>query len=186
MTTTTRELVRDGVPGREAMAPSQPVMPSDGRVRQVEGVKSTLAIAGHPIHPMLVPFPIALLSSALATDLAYAATKRPFWAMSSLWLTRAGAVSALVAGVVGATDFLTIGKARSKPDGWIHGGGNLMALSLALVSHRLRSRDVAGAVVPGGLTLSALIAGILTVTGWFGGELAYRYGIGVVGEKRES
>lgn len=145
------------------------------------GTPSTAAVRGHPIHPMLVPFPIALLSSALVTDLAYWATRRSFWAVASLWLTRAGWLTGMVAAVAGATDFFTIGKARRESAGRIHAAGNAAALGLATLSVAVRSRGPTRAVVPGGVALSALIALILTVTGWFGGELSYRHGIGMVG-----
>ena len=150
------------------------------------GTPSTAAVAGHPIHPMIVPFPIALLSSALLTDLAYWATGRPFWALASLWLTRAGWLTGLAAAAVGATDFFTIPRARAQGAGRIHAAGNVIALGLATLSVAVRSRRPTSAVVPAGVALSALIASILGVTGWFGGELSYRHGIGVVGRDRDA
>ncbi len=153
------------------------------RTHQVEGVESTAAIAGHPLHPMFVAFPIGLLSSAIATDVAYAVTGRRFWAMASKWLVSGGLLSGLWAAIFGATDFLTISRARSHPAGWIHAGGNVLAVALTAVSAGLRMRNPEGAVRPAGLVLSALVGTILTVTGWFGGELSYRHGIGVVGHE---
>jgi uncharacterized membrane protein len=143
--------------------------------------ESRAAIRGHPVHPMVVPFPIALLSSAFVADLAFWATRRPFWAQASSWLTRAGAATGVLAAVAGATDFLSIRKAREHQAGRIHAVGNGLALLLATWSAVMRSRSATKAVLPRGLIVSGLIAAILSVTGWFGGELSYRHGIGVSG-----
>ena len=56
------------------------------------GVPSTAAVAGHPIHPMLVVFPISFLVAVLASDLAFWGTNDPFWARASNWLLGAGVV----------------------------------------------------------------------------------------------
>lgn len=144
-----------------------------------KGVRSTAAIRGYPIHPMLVPFPIAFLTGALATDLVFASTGEPFWANFSLWLVGAGLVMAGVAAVAGLTDFLTIPRARG-PTGWIYLFGNAAALAIALVSLTFRIGSPADAVLPSGLILSIVTVGILLVTGWMGGELAYRFKIGMI------
>ncbi|MBX6368656.1 MAG: hypothetical protein IRZ04_11785, partial [Rhodospirillales bacterium] len=62
---------------------------------------SRAAIAGHPIHPMLVPFPIAFLVGALVVDLAFASTGDPFWARAGFWLLLAGIVTGAAAAVFG-------------------------------------------------------------------------------------
>ena len=144
------------------------------------GVPSTAAVAGHPIHPMLIPLPIAFLSGALATDLAYARTRDRFWARASHALTGAGIASGLLAAPFGFIDFAARREVREHPEAWIHGLGNAAALGLAAISFRLRSEDPEGSVVPAGLALSAGVAALLTVTGWLGGELSYRHGIGMV------
>ncbi len=145
-----------------------------------EGVPSTAAIAGHPIHPMLIPLPIAFLSAALATDLAYSRTRDRFWARASRALTGAGVASGLLAAPFGVIDFAAREEVREHPEAWIHGVGNAAALGLAALSFRVRSKDPERSVVPTGLALSTAIAGLLTVTGWLGGELSYRHRIGMV------
>lgn len=144
------------------------------------GVPSTAAIAGHPIHPMLIPFPIAFLVGALVTDVAYLWVEDVFWARVSFWLIAAGLVTGALAAVFGLTDFTTIDRARDHTAGWIHFLGNLVALILALVNFLIRLDDPVAGILPSGLILSVLIASILVVTGWYGGELSYRYKIGVV------
>ncbi len=144
------------------------------------GVRSRAAIAGHPIHPMLVPFPIAFLVATFASDLNFWCTGDAFWARASLWLAGAGLVTGLAAAVTDPIDFLSIQRAREGTAGWIHFLGNAVVLLLTLwnVLHRLG--DPASGVLPLGVILSGIVALILFVTGWMGGELAYRTKIGQI------
>jgi FtsP/CotA-like multicopper oxidase with cupredoxin domain/uncharacterized membrane protein len=161
--------------------------PGDGReLEHTRGVPATAAISGHPLHPALIPFPIAFLVGALGTDLGVWATGEPFWARAGLWLTGAGAWLGLLAAIPGLVDFATIDRARVHRIGWVHALGNGAVLALAMVSWLLRLGDPEDAVLPWGLVLSALTAGLLTVTGWLGGELAYRHMIGVTGHGHPS
>ncbi|MCL4294473.1 MAG: DUF2231 domain-containing protein [Anaerolineae bacterium] len=150
-----------------------------------QGVSSTAAIAGHPIHPILVPFPIAFFIGVLATDLGYWWTADPFWARASLWLAGAALATGLLAAIFGLVDFLTIGRAREHSAGWIHLFGNAIALILALANLGVRWSDPVAATLPWGLSLSAIVGAILIVTGWLGGELVYRHMIGVTGHGGE-
>src|SRR4051812_23088531 len=100
--------------------------------------ESTAAIMGHPLHPMLVPFPIAFLTGALASDLAFVVTSDPFWAQASWWLIAAGLVMGAVAAIAGLVDFLTVAHARSLIAAWLHFGGNGLALLLGLWNLLLR------------------------------------------------
>lgn len=147
-----------------------------------EPAPSTAAIRGHPIHPMLVPFPIAFLIAAFATDLALWATGDPSWASASVWLLGAGFVTGLLAAGAGLIDFVTVHRVRHKTVGWVHALGNATALVIAGINWAQRLADTAGAVVPWGVAMSLLVVAILGVTGWAGGELAYRYRVGVMRE----
>jgi len=144
------------------------------------GAPSTAAIFGHPLHPVLVAFPIAFLSGVVLTDFAFWRTADPFWARASLWLVAAGVVTGLLAAVLGFIDFVTIRRVRSHLAGWLHLLGNLIAVGLSAISWFLRARDMVGAVLPTGFVLSLVVGGILLMTGYLGGELAFRYLIGVV------
>ncbi|MDQ3881136.1 MAG: DUF2231 domain-containing protein [Chloroflexota bacterium] len=146
-------------------------------------VRSTASIAGHPIHPMLVPLPIGLLSAAFASDLAYVWSGDRFWARASRWLTAGGVLTGASAALFGITDFVTLRRPREHVEGWLHGAGNALVLALGLASLRLRLADGDRAVVPWGVMLSGLSAMILTVTGWLGGELSYRYKVGVIDDR---
>lgn len=148
------------------------------------GIKSTASIAGHPIHPMLVPFPIAFLVGLLLTDIGFQMTADPFWARASVWLAGAGLATGLLAAVFGLIDFATIRRARQHPAGWIHAVGNVLAMLVTAINLGLRLGDIS-TVPHGGLILSAVTTTILVVTGWYGGELAYRHLIGAIGHKRK-
>lgn len=153
--------------------------------RHTRGVRSTVSIGGHPIHPMLVPFPIAFLVGAFVTDIAFWGTADSFWARASLWLIGAGFVMGALAAVVGLAEFVTIARAREHMDGWIHFLGNALVLLLAIANLFLRLDDPVAGVLPSGIILSGVTAVLLGVTGWYGGELAYRHKIGVVGHDED-
>jgi len=144
------------------------------------GLRSQVRLGGHPVHPMLIPFPIAFLVGAFAIDLVYWATRDQFWAMMSAWLIAAGFVMGVVAAVAGLTDFLFIRRVRALSAAWIHFIGNAAVLGLSLWNGALRMDNAAQAVLPTGLILSAAVTALLLVTGWYGGELAYRHKIGAI------
>lgn len=145
-----------------------------------ENPKSTAQIGGHPIHPMLVVFPIAFLLATLACDLVYLSNGRDDWAEAAMWLVGAGVVTALIAALAGFADFFGDARIRELKDAWRHMGGNLVAVTLAAVNWAIRYVEGAeAAVAPWGVTLSVAVALILGYTGWKGGELAYRHRVGV-------
>ncbi|HEX8383864.1 MAG TPA: DUF2231 domain-containing protein [Sphingomonas sp.] len=156
--------------------------PVDGdRGHPLRGVPSTAAIGGHPIHPMVVPYPIAFLTGAVASDLAARSTEDPFWARMSKWMLGAGIVTGLAAGAVGAVDYFTIKRAREKKTGKLHAYGNPLALGLAGASLFARRGDDDAAPSDTALALSAATAGMVMLTGWAGAELSYRHMVGVIG-----
>jgi uncharacterized membrane protein len=145
-----------------------------------DSVPSTAAINGHPIHPMMVGFPIAFFSGALLTDIMYAVRSDLFWAQCSYWLLGAGVVMGLVAALFGIADFFGDERVRNLAVAKLHFAGNALLIGLAAYNVSLRLDDPAAAIVPLGLGLSVAGVAILTVTGWLGGEMAYRHRVGVV------
>lgn len=148
---------------------------------ELDNPKSTARIGGHPIHPMLIPFPIAFLVAALVSDLVFWAVRDAFWASVSLYLLGAGIVMALLAALAGFTDFIGDRRIRSLSHAWQHMVGNLLAVAIAVVNFFVRLDDPATAILPVGLILSAVVALILVFTGWRGGDLVYKHRVGVPG-----
>ncbi|WP_407181377.1 DUF2231 domain-containing protein [Bradyrhizobium sp. STM 3562] len=143
-------------------------------------LRPTLQIAGHPIHPMLVPFPIVCFIGALLTDIAYALTAEIMWADFSAWLLLAGLIMGVLAGIAGLTDFLGNRMIRAQKPAWPHMLGNLLVLIIAFFNTLVHTRDAWTSVVPTGLILSAITVLILPITGWLGWSMVYRHGVGAV------
>jgi uncharacterized membrane protein len=141
-------------------------------------LRSTAQIAGHPIHPMLVPFPIVCFIGTLVTDIAYWRTAQMMWADFSAWLLVIGLVMGALAAIAGLIDFLSNRLIRAQAPAWPHMVGNIVMMLLALLNAFVHTRDAWTSVVPVGLILSLLVVLILPVTGWLGGALVYRHGVG--------
>jgi uncharacterized membrane protein len=158
-----------------------PLIESDEKEYRDSGVPSTVAIAGHPLHPLLVTFPIAFLTAVLATDLAYWFTGDAFWARASVWLIGAGIVTGIIAALTGMMDFLKIDRVRQHSAGWFHMVGNVAVLALSLINLGLRWGNSTGAILPTGIIISLIVATLLGLTGWYGAELIYRHKVAVIG-----
>jgi uncharacterized membrane protein len=141
---------------------------------------ATVRIAPHPIHPMLVPFPIVCFVGALVTDLTYWKTAEMMWADFSAWLLFAGLVMGALAALAGLIDFLGDRLVRESATAWFHMAGNAVVLVLALFNAFVHSRDAWTSVVPTGLILSALTVAVMLFTGWMGWAMVYRDRVGVV------
>jgi uncharacterized membrane protein len=154
-------------------------MPSEDLPSGSPFPRSTAKIAGHPLHPLLVPVPIACFVGTLLTDIVYWRTANMLWADMSAWLLSAGLLVSVLAVIAGMVDFFGDRRIRALHTAWAHGLGNGVALLLEIVNAFVHSRDAYSSVVPTGLVLSAVSVAILGVTAWFGGELVYRHGVGV-------
>src|SRR3954465_1416099 len=104
---------------------TEPLMPATNP-------QSTAQIAGHPIHPMLIPFPIAFLVGTLVTDLIFWRPGNPGWATASLYLLGAALIMAALAAVAGLTDFLGDERIRNLSAAWHHMLGNVAAVLMTL------------------------------------------------------
>lgn len=134
---------------------------------------------GHPIHPMLIVFPLGLLGTSLVFDILHLATGGEHWALVSYYMIAAGILSGLLAAPFGLVDWLGLpGGTRAKRIGLLHGGGNVVVLVLFALSWFLR-RDLPAS--PGGLEIGLSVVAVLLalVSGWLGGELVDRLGVGV-------
>jgi uncharacterized membrane protein len=128
--------------------------------------KSTVSIAGHPIHPMLIPFPIAFFVSTFVCDLAYWQTSTAAWATAATWLLGAGLIMAALAAVAGFADVLGEPRIRALNDVWWHAGGNIIVVLIELYNFFARYSEGTSAIVPKGIVLSLVVVCILLFTGW--------------------
>src|SRR6185312_10872467 len=119
--------------------------------------RSTAQIAGHPIHPMLVPFPIAFFVSAFLVNLAYWVTGGGGWARASLWLLGAGVVMALTAAVFGLTDFLASREIRSLNAAVQHMIGNVLAVLISLANFIYQLTGGPSVILPWGLVMALVV-----------------------------
>ncbi|RUO33238.1 DUF2231 domain-containing protein [Aliidiomarina soli] len=143
-------------------------------------IESRAALRGHPMHPVLIHFPIAALVMLLGSDIAYVWTEDYFWARAGLWLATIGTGFGALSGVAGAIDLFTVGPIRRLVTAWAHGILAVMLLSLAAFNLMLRWGDDPGALImPWGLYISGLTALLINATGVLGGHLVYEYGVGV-------
>jgi uncharacterized membrane protein len=137
-------------------------------------------LLGHPIHPMLVVFPLGLLATAVAFDIVAMAKSDYSWFGISYWMIAAGIIGGLLAAVFGLIDWLAIPSAtRAKRIGLLHGGTNVLVTLLFIVSWFIRSGSDAHVATTFALVCSFAGVGLALVGGWLGGELVDRLGIGV-------
>jgi uncharacterized membrane protein len=128
---------------------------------------------------MLIVFPLGLLATAVIFDVIHSVVERPATATVSYWMIAAGIISGLVAAPFGWIDWFYIPRgSRAKSVGLWHGLGNLLVVLLFVGSWLLR-RDNPEQPDTLALVLSFSGAGLALVTGWLGGELVDRLGIGV-------
>lgn len=158
-----------------------PLIESDEADYRDSGVTSTVAIAGHPFHPLIVTFPIAFLVGVAGTDLIYWWTRDPFWAKGSFWLLVGGLAAGVLAAASGIADFLKIERVRKRKAGWAHMLLNVGALGLSIINLLIRLNDPAGKIVYLGLAISVIVATLLGFSGWYGAELVYRHKVAVIG-----
>ena len=158
-----------------------PILESHDTEYRDAGITSSVAIAGHPIHPAIVLFPIAFLVGAAGTDIGYWLTRDPFWARASLWLIGVGFAAGILAAITGFSEFFKVKRVRERSAGWLHMGGNVAVMVLSLINLLLRQGNPAEPIVYTGLAISVVVATLLGITGWYGGELSFRHKIGVIG-----
>ncbi|MCQ4326888.1 hypothetical protein CXK94_09770 [Stutzerimonas stutzeri] len=146
-----------------------------------ESINSNAAIAGHPLHPMMIHFPVAALLGLVPVDLAHLWTLDAFWWRAGLWLAGVGAIGGWVASIAGLIDLLTVPQIRRKVTAWCHAILAVMMLSLASLNWLLRYQGLANgdSDVMWGLYLSLLTAVLIALAAFLGGRLVYEHAVGV-------
>jgi uncharacterized membrane protein len=142
-------------------------------------MESRVKFLGHPVHPMLIVFPLGLLATAVVFDIIYLVSNAPHWTRSAYYMIAAGVIGGLAAAIPGAVDWWAIPRGtRARRIGLLHGVGNVIVLALFILSWFLRRPTPA--TPPTEAIVAGLIGlGIAAVTGWLGGELVDRLGVGV-------
>jgi uncharacterized membrane protein len=142
-------------------------------------MESKARVLGHPVHPMLIVFPLGLLATSFFFDLIRLAGGGEGFSRSAFFMIAAGVIGGLVAAVFGFVDWLAIPKAtRARRVGALHGIGNVVVSVLFILSWAMRYADP-GAVKGSAIVVSAIGVALALVTGWLGGELVDRLGVGV-------
>jgi uncharacterized membrane protein len=142
-------------------------------------MESRARLFGHPIHQMLIVLPLGVLAMSLIFDLIAIATDRPHLHAAAFSMIAAGVLSGLAAAVFGFIDFLGIPRGtRAKRIGTMHGIGNVIVVALFAASWFVR-RDRPSDPATIAILLSAAAAALAGVTGWLGGELVNRLGVGI-------
>lgn len=144
---------------------------------------SPASIGGHPIHPMLIPFPIALWVFSLVADGIYLWRWNPVWHdWIAFYTLLGGTIGAAAAAVPGFIDWLSLKQSDVvKIANW-HARLNVIALLVFAASLFLRTTNGAGLVsgsytIPIALSVVGVI--LITISGWLGGELVFRHGVAV-------
>ena len=151
-------------------------------------MESRAKVLGHPIHQMLIPFPFGLLATAALFDIIYLFVSDPSTANTlatvSFWMMAAGIIGGLVAAPFGLIDYLAIPTGtRAKSVGLLHGVGNLFVLILFALSWWMRYNtpvtETAHRPTTAAIVCSLVAFALAGATGWLGGELVDRLGVGV-------
>lgn len=142
-------------------------------------MESRVKLLGHPVHPMLIVFPLGLLATAVAFEIVGLASGDAEWFRISFWMIAAGIIGGLLSAIFGLVDWLAIPSGtRAKRIGLWHGGGNVIVTVLFIISWFLRRPAPENPEVSA-LVLSFIAVALALVTGWLGGELVDRLGVGV-------
>ena len=144
---------------------------------------SKASIAGHPVHPMLIPFPLALWTTSFVVDVLFYIRRGATLPIIAKFLLAAGCVGAVAAAVPGIIDWLSIKHPPTKRIANWHARLNIIALLIFAASLYLRMKAGGAALVNYGLKIPFLLslAGVIliAISGWLGGALAFEHGVGV-------
>jgi uncharacterized membrane protein len=152
-------------------------------------MRSKFAVAGHPIHPMLVAIPVGLFAWALISDIVYMATdKDHMWYDIAFWTGIAAWISALVAALPGLGDYLAVAlRTDAAMMATAHMVLNVTVVALYFIAMLLMLDDgaLAGGRLSAVIALHAIGVGLLLLSGWLGGEMVFRHHLGMIPDSGE-
>ena len=144
---------------------------------------SKASIAGHPVHPMIIPFPLALWTTSFVVDLLFYFTRGATLVLISKFLLAAGCIGAVAAAIPGIIDWTSIKHPEVKRIANWHARLNVIALLIFAASLYLRMRSGGASLVSYGLKIPFLLSLVgvilISISGWLGGKLSFEYGVGV-------
>jgi uncharacterized membrane protein len=143
-------------------------------------MQSHAKLLGHSIHQQLIVFPLGLLATAVVFDVLRLITENNAFAVASYYMIAAGVASGLLAALFGAIDYVAIpARTRAKRVAAVHGTGNVLVVALFAVSWLVRADDPNHVPSTIAFITAVLGGGLAAITGWLGGELVDRLGVGV-------
>jgi uncharacterized membrane protein len=143
-------------------------------------MRTPASIAGHPIHPMVVPIAIGCFIFSFAADLICLATGNANpWNLLAYYTMIGGILGALAAAVPGLVDLLSLPPGPIKKTALTHMGINLTVVALYICNAWLRHGDPQDLKIPMLLSFVAIV--MLVISGWLGGKMVYEGGVGVTG-----
>jgi len=145
-----------------------------------EAMEARVKLLGHPLHQMLIVLPLGILAGAVIFDVIHLLAGGAQWALIAYWLIPVGVVGALLAALFGLADWTRIPRGtRAKRVGAVHGVGNVGVVVLFAASWLLRRGPGIGDPGTPAILLAFAGGGLSLLTGWLGGELVNRMGVGV-------
>lgn len=143
-------------------------------------MRTPASIAGHPIHPMVVPIAIGGFLLSFVFDIVCLATgSMDPWSIVAFYTMIGGIVGALIAAVFGFTDLISLPRGYTRNIGLTHMGLNLTIVVLYIINAWMRHANPESLSVPMILSLIAIV--LLVISGWLGGKMVYEAGVAVTG-----
>ena len=142
-------------------------------------MRSRAHFKSHPIHPMLIPFPLALFTSTLIFDIVFVLFNNENLALTAYYIQVAGVVFALAAAIPGIIDFIYTVPPNSsaKKRAGKHGVINSIAVIIFLITWFYKRGEAPSTYIFIAAELFGVV--LLAIAGWMGGTLVYRNQIGV-------
>lgn len=145
-------------------------------------MENTARVSDHPIHPMLIPFPVGLFVTSFIFDIVYTITDDLRFYQVSYYMILAGIIGGLIAAIPGLIDYFSMRMSRdARNTATTHMVLNLIIVGLFLVNLFIRydNNALAGTPLSWAMALSVVALLMLSYSGWLGWKLIYNYGIAV-------